>query len=144
KEINVRSENGMVAAKGLQADRVSVATINGLIQMETIQSEATEVVSENGKVTLNDITGDIVSRTTNGMISYETEKLEQNIDFKTVNGLISIQTKTEPTNVTFDVFVELGQVDIFGSERQNTTYGNGDYLIKLTTSLGKVTVQKRI
>lgn len=142
KLINVKSKNGMITAGNIEAEELSVKTVNGLVWLESIQSNITKVLTENGMINLSYIKGDIKSETKNGKISYEAENIDQNIDFKTVNGLISIQTEDEPTNVTFDISVELGKVDLFGSNSQNAVYGEGEHLIKLTTSLGKVTVYK--
>lgn len=142
KRINIKSKNGMITAKDLEAEDIVVETINGLVKLESIKSHKTKITTENGLVNLNQMSGDIVSQTTNGKISYKATHIDQNIDFKTVNGLISIETENEPTNVTFDVAVELGQVDIFGSNEQNVVYGAGENAIKLTTSLGKITVKE--
>lgn len=141
KRVNVNSSNGIIIAKDLQAEDVSIKTINGLIKLESIDSGTTTVINENGKIHLQHISGDLKGETTNGMITYNADNIDQNINFKTVNGLISIDTDEQPTNVTFDLFVELGQIDVFGSKENNIVFGDGENTIKLTTELGKVTVK---
>lgn len=139
--VTVKSDNGMITAKGIDVDDLSINTVNGIVTLDSIHSQHTNIATENGKISLKNITGDLKSESTNGMISYETDHMDQNIEFKTVNGLISIESAKRPTNATFDLSVELGKVDVYGSNDSHIVFGEGENKIKLTTSIGKVKVK---
>lgn len=139
-QINVNSKNGMITAEGLNANDIIIKMISSLVRLDSIDAEETNGATDNGLIELSTMTGDIVSKSTNGVISYDAENIDQNINFKTVNGFITIETMKKPTNVTFDLSVDLSHIDIFGSSEKHLVYGEGENMIKLSTSLGQVTV----
>ena len=52
-----------------------------------------------------------------------------------------ITTKKDPENVMINVETDNGKINVFGKSNPSTVFGNGDYIIKLTSDNGDITVQ---
>ncbi|WP_179151918.1 DUF4097 family beta strand repeat-containing protein [Oceanobacillus senegalensis] len=138
--LEVTTDNGMIDASKLDTVDMKVETNNGKIALKHIYSSYIDAKADNGEIRMEDVEGEISSKTDNGQISLLTDSLDRPIEMKTDNGAIHILTTTEPTNVTFDIKVDNGKVQIFDESVYDTVIGDGDNLIKLTTDNGKITV----
>lgn len=134
------TDNGRIQAGNMQVGDVKMKSSNGKIELSQVEASRIKTETDNGKVIFDDVAGELVGKTSNGKISVLTDNLDRPIEFETDNGSIKIETKKRPENVEFDVNVDNGKVDILGEFKGSTVIGNGDNLIKLTTSNGKITV----
>lgn len=141
-DVDIKADNGRIELENIDSQTVTAQSSNGRIVMGNINSAAIHANSSNGRIVLEHIEGDIFGTTNNGSIELVTTDLDRSIDLETDNGKIDIQTEQEPTNVTFDVRVDNGKVNMFGSSNWDTVLGNGDHLIKLRTNNGSITVKK--
>lgn len=142
KEIYAKTDNGSIKLKDMESSKVTAKADNGTINLNNVVADMVTTKADNGKIILDHVDGKLSSHTNNGSISLITRSLDRPIDFETDNGKIKIQTEKEPTNAIFDINVDNGKVTIFGESNWDTVIGNGDYLIKLTTKNGKITVTK--
>ncbi|WP_339165212.1 DUF4097 family beta strand repeat-containing protein [Siminovitchia sp. FSL W7-1587] len=140
--IAVEVVNGLIQASGLHVKSGTVRTVNGKIDLKDIQSSSMKASSENGSIHMNEVTGELKGRITNGNISLLSNNLERSIDFASINGQIRIETDQEPNNVSFDVSITNGDAEIFGRTAKDVKFGNGEHLIKLKTINGKVNVNE--
>lgn len=140
--IQVESDNGRISVESLKAKMVMLETDNGQIQLRNIETENVLVETDNGSIILEKVEGKIKGSSDNGRISMTTKNLDQPIDLETDNGSIEIITDTEPTNATIETKTDNGKVTIFGVDNTRAIYGKGEYLIKLQTDNGRITITK--
>lgn len=141
--VKVETKNGGINVADTEATTISLDTKNGRIELSDVTAHTIDARSSNGRMVLDRVTGNITGKTSNGRISLTTDHLDQAISLTTSNGQINIVTNKEPTNTVIDVKTSNGKVDVFGHSNTYTTYGHGDHLIKLKTSNGRVSVNKR-
>lgn len=139
--IHAESDNGRIQGEGFKAKDVKVTTDNGLIELQYLVSDRILVEADNGKISLEGVEGDIQAETDNGAISLVTDNLDRNITLTTDVGMIDITTSTQPTNAEIIARVDLGNVNIFGHSNSHTTFGEGEYQVRLTTDIGKIKVK---
>ncbi len=138
--LTVKSDNGRIEANKIDVTVFKGYTSNGRIDLKQVQASETNLETDNGKILLNDVTGAIIAKTDNGAISLLSDDLNSPIELESDNGSITIETKNKPKNALFDAKTDNGRIDILGGDGRNTTFGNGDNLIKLTTDNGRITV----
>lgn len=141
KEIITEIDNGRIVVKNMQASVVSLESNNGRIDLTDIAAENIYVQTDNGKIALHNVEGSINAETDNGQISLITNNLDQAITLATNNGLISIQAEQEPKNATIHAKTDNGRISIFGKSAEQTTFGNGENMINLSTDNGMITVK---
>lgn len=141
--VQVESDNAKIEVEEVIADKVVMETDNGEINLIDVIGSTVTAEADNGKINLEHVKGKVIGKTDNGKISLITETLDQDIDLKTDNGIIEVWTENEPTNNTFDIKTDNGPISVFGSSQYDTVVGDGEYVIKLKTDNGKVTVDKR-
>lgn len=159
-EVMIDSDNGSIIAESIQSETVTVSTGNGYTELENVTGSTVDVESNNGKINLIDVVarattvatdngkiifehvdGNIVGYTSNGAITLDTADIDRNIDLKTSNGKIQVNSKNKPTNTIIDVQVGNGKARVFGESNWDTVIGDGDHLVKLTTSNGGITIE---
>ncbi|MFJ8064500.1 DUF4097 family beta strand repeat-containing protein [Psychrobacillus sp. NPDC096426] len=140
-EIKTEIDNGRIIVKNMQATSVNLESNNGEIELTDIASENVYVQTDNGKISLRHVEGSINAETDNGQISLLTNNLDRAISLETNNGLINIQAEQEPTNATIHAKTDNGRISIFGKSSEQTTFGNGENMIKLSTDNGMITVK---
>lgn len=139
--IKIKSDNGTIVMADIAVEKLNAKTSNGTIELSEIDANITDFKTSNGKVILTNIKGDISGKTSNGSITYNAENILQAIDLHTSNGKIKINTETELTNNTLDLRTDFGKIRVFDSPDWDTNFGNGDYLIKLRTDNGGITIK---
>lgn len=139
--ITTEIDNGRIIVKNMKAKIVNLESNNGQIDLTEIAAENTHVKTDNGKVSFRHVEGSINAETDNGQISLITNNLDRAISLKTDNGLISIQADQEPTNATIHAKTDNGRISIFGKSAEQTTFGKGENMIKLSTDNGMITVK---
>ena len=129
-EINVDGTNGKVNLKEFNND-VKVELTNGNLNVENIYGKL-KMELTNGNISAKlDSTKSLDFETTNGNIKLEVgEKFSGNFTAKTVNGKISRK------NVTFESTDE-------EKKEFKGTLGKGDATVKLETTNGKITIEKK-
>lgn len=142
KMIKAVNDNGKIQVENMNAEELVLDTNNGNIELKNIEASSVNVESDNGKIILDQVNGKIRGETDNGAISFVTNNLDRPIELITDNGRIEIQTETEPTNATIDAKTDNGRIEIFGDQKKQATFGNGEHLIKLRTDNGRITVTK--
>jgi DUF4097 and DUF4098 domain-containing protein YvlB len=140
--LEVDNDNGYVQLEDLTIAKINAETDNGRVEMKNVISSQVEAKTDNGRIILEQVSGEIQGKTSNGRISIVTEDLDRPMKLETNNGRIEIETEKEPTNVTFNVDVDNGRVDILNKYSGNAVIGNGDNLIELKTDNGRITVTK--
>ncbi|WP_188455139.1 DUF4097 family beta strand repeat-containing protein [Virgibacillus oceani] len=140
--LQVDIDNGSAHAEQLNIKEIHAETNNGHIELEDIMAHYVNVASDNGKLSLRNVEGEIEGETDNGEISLVTKNLDRPIELECDNGRITIQTDREPTNATFNVHVDNGDINIFDKYSGNAVFGNGEYVIKLETNNGEISVTK--
>ena len=78
---------------------VNLRTVNGQIRVSGIQG-AIDATSVNDTITLEDATGPIRARATNGSIRAEIGLLSEDAEFSTTNGLIGVEVRHGSAPVT--------------------------------------------
>ncbi|MGV3487459.1 MAG: DUF4097 family beta strand repeat-containing protein [Tuberibacillus sp.] len=142
KSIVVENNNGKVQLENLRSTNVTASNDNGFIELRNIDSKSVNVDTDNGKVSMDHVTGDISSDTSNGEIVLSLNDLDRSLDLSTDNGRILVKTKKDPTNVRFDAHVDNGSINILDKYNGDAVIGNGKHLIKLSTSNGSIKVEK--
>lgn len=142
KSINVKSNNGKIVVKDIEADDVAVDTDNGKIELQQVNTASIYAETNNGQISLNEVEGDLVGRTNNGGIYLKTTHIDRPIDLQTDNGRIEIKTEKEPKNVVYDVKTGNGKVTIFENSNWDTMIGNGEHLVKLRTANGRISISQ--
>ena len=117
-------------------------TDNGRIELNQIEASKIHVKSDNGRIDIQQVNGEIIGKTDNGGITLLTDHLDQSIDLSTDNGRIEIQTLNEPTNATIDADTDNGKIILFGKEKKQMTFGDGEHTIKLKSDNGRITITK--
>lgn len=143
KETTITVDNGQINAKASDTDQLDVITSNGKVELSDVKAKDVHTETDNGKISLTNVHGHLTGKTSNGSITLKTNELERMIDLYTDNGRILIETATKPANARFEVSVDNGKVNIFDEFDGSTMFGEGDNLIKLTTSNGKITVTEK-
>ena len=142
KELTTQTENGQIIVNGLQFEKVDIQSNNGKIVLEDLESKEVNVHTDNGKIDFHHVTGDIEAKSDNGQISMVTDNLDRSLLFETDNGLINIRTSSEPKNATIQADVDNGRIDIFGSSNEETVFGNGKNMIKISTDNGVISIKQ--
>lgn len=140
-KMTIKTDNGIVALKNITSDEVEVRSNNGLIKLHDLITKNVTTETENGLIELENVEGNITSKTNNGKIDLLTANLDQMIDLKTTNGAIKVVTEKGPTNATIDANVENGKVTILGGNNAHSVFGDGENQITLTTKNGMITVK---
>lgn len=140
-KINVETNNGSINISKLETKDIHTETDNGEVFIKDVKSNSMYVQSDNGKLFFENIEGKIYGESDNGDISLNTHILIEPIEFQTDNGSITITTKKDPENVMINVETDNGKINVFGKSNPSTVFGNGDYIIKLTSDNGDITVQ---
>lgn len=136
-------DNGKINAENLQIDDgINVKSNNGTIELKHVAASLINTETDNGKIMLDEVEGEIIGKTNNGRILLSVKDLDRSIELESDNGSIKIVAEKEPVNARFEVKVDNGKVNLFDKYNGSTIIGNGDNLIKLTTSNGKVSVTK--
>ncbi|MCU9613429.1 DUF4097 domain-containing protein [Caldibacillus lycopersici] len=139
-DFHLETDNGRIDLTEIQAQQITAVSDNGRIDMKDSVANTIHVATKNGKLTLDDVAGELEGITNNGSITLFTKELNRNLDLKTDNGRISIKTEKEPTNAEFQIDVDNGKVNILDKYQGNTVIGNGEYLIKLSSDNGSISV----
>ena len=139
--IMAETENGAVAIDNITAISITGESTNGSVHLKRLAAEEITAETENGKINFEAVAGELRGKTTNGRIEFETERINQPIDFETVNGKIIIRTDEKPKNAEVHAEVVNGSISIFGEKNRHTVFGNGENKIELTTVNGGITVE---
>ncbi|WP_018661690.1 DUF4097 family beta strand repeat-containing protein [Heyndrickxia acidiproducens] len=143
KDINVKTDNGKIEFDNVKGTTITTQTDNGLSNLKNVKASFVKANSDNGRIALENVEGRIFAKANNGRISLVTHQLDQPIKFETDNGRINIQTKKKPTNAIINASTENGRVELFDRSNRNAVFGNGEHLIKLTASNGRITVENK-
>ena len=141
KDINAKISNGYMDISNIKSPQLTVEADNGRLNIAHVEAEAVHSKTDNGKITMKDVSGNIIGKTNNGIISLITHDLERGLELETDNGIINIETDEKPKNVRFEVNVDNGKVNILDEFKGSTVIGNGDNLIKLTAHNGSINVK---
>lgn len=139
-EIQLNTDNGNIQLNSVQSETVRLETNNGKVEMSDIVAKLLKIDSYNGKIKMKDIEGEIVGATSNGKISLQTNYLEQPIDLQSDNGKIEIESRNKPKHAILDLKTHNGKVTVFGESDWDTKIGNGENIIKITTTNGNITI----
>ena len=138
--LKVKTTNGKVRIENLTGDIISAESTNGKMSFENLHTQTATFQSVNGKINTVNITGELKAEVTNGTINVETKSLDQPVDLESVNGKINVRVEEEPDNAEIIVEVVNGKADIFGSDSEHRTFGDGENVVKIQTVNGKVFV----
>lgn len=139
--LKVESDNGRISLDTIQAKYVEAKTDNGRVELEAVEAEEVFAESDNGRIDLKCVKGDIRSTTDNGRITLQTTHLNQNIDLKTDNGSILVESENEPTNTSIHAKTSHGKIQVFDQQNAHTIFGEGEYVIRLKSDNGRITVK---
>lgn len=139
-DIQLISQNGRISADQLQSDHMLLQTNNGKIEAAEMESQIIEVNSDNGRINLDDIEAEIMAETNNGKISLDATHVNHPINMHSDNGKIEMKTDNKPDNVIYDLKTKNGNITVFGEKDWDTKVGSGDYLLKLSTHHGNITI----
>lgn len=137
----VTNKNGTIDVQEISVRDLSLETNNGKTTIKGTSGRTIDVKTNNGVIQLTNVTGEVTGRTHNGMITLETEHLDRTIDLEAHNGKITIQTEKKPTNTTFDLSIGNGKIDVFGQSTWDDVVGSGDYLVKVSSNNGMITIK---
>jgi DUF4097 and DUF4098 domain-containing protein YvlB len=138
--LTAETDNGRIEIDKVQADHIRTKTDNGRIEIRHVDAESVSAESDNGRIVLEHVEGKIVGITDNGRITFQTDSLDRNLDFRTDNGSIAIQSSYAPTNVSIHAKTGHGRVDVFGERNSRTVIGSGENVIRLKSDNGRITV----
>ncbi|RNC99776.1 hypothetical protein EC501_06595 [Lysinibacillus halotolerans] len=135
------TDNGNIEAKKMEVEDFIGEADNGDMVLEEITSKVITTELNNGDIIIKNSIGTIEGESDNGDISIYTNVLEEAMELKTDNGSINIETKKEPSNLFIDVKTDHGKVSVFGKDNKETTFGNGNTVVELTSDNGDITVK---
>lgn len=139
--IQVTSDNGKIEMNEIGTEALFVETYNGVIQAKDIDTDTANVYTHNGVITMEHVHGEVVGKTSNGVIKFITDHLDQSIELRTDNGKIDVQSDKKPTNAILDLQTGNGVIHYFGEKTWDNVIGDGDHTIRLTSGNGKITVK---
>ena len=156
-ELDLETKNGRIDAKVIQANQMQLATCNGSIEIERGSgnvsarttnggikvkqlSGALTARTTNGKIAMHDVSNDIIADTTNGKIEFENQTIAQQVELSTTNSKIEIKLRQKPADARFELSTTNGKTWLFGNERNFDKYGEGEHLVDLSTTNGKIEV----
>lgn len=141
--LKIQGDNGSISMENVTINNIQAEIDNGRIELTNIISESVHTKTDNGQITLNHVEGELKGESSNGHLTLITQNIDRNINFETDNGSITIETEEEPTNVQFTVSVDNGKVNILDKYNGNTTIGNSENTINLSTNNGSIHVTKQ-
>ncbi|MFD1739584.1 DUF4097 family beta strand repeat-containing protein [Bacillus salitolerans] len=141
--LQVDIDNGSLEATQLTINEIRTDLDNGQIKMGDILAKSVTILAANGKVYLDHVEGEIKGKTNNGSLFLTTSHVDRHIEWAMSNGNISIETEKKPTNTILDIKTTNGKATVFGSSNWDTVSGNGDHVIKLTATNGKITIENK-
>ncbi len=136
--IQLAVDNGSILTRGIEADVFDLHTINGQIELDRLAAQQVSANTVNGKLSMQDVEGQIVGSSENGMISLHTSSIDRPIELTSTNGSIAIQSNQEPRNVSFDVHTANGIIDLFGKYDHDSVIGQGEHRVALSTQNGSI------
>ncbi|MBT2570080.1 DUF4097 family beta strand repeat-containing protein [Planococcus sp. ISL-110] len=139
-ELSLEANNGRIEMEAVESDKVDVETANGRIELTNIEADMT-VRASNGRITFTDVSGEVQAKANNGRIDLTTDTLDFPVDFETNNGHIEIQTENEPSNARIEARVDNGNIDMYGQDSSEISFGNGEVLITLVSNNGRIVVE---
>lgn len=142
REIKAKMDNGILEAANLQADIIDLEAENGLVKLKDSEGENVKVKMDNGQISLSKVNADIVAQTDNGRIVTEIADLNHQVDLSADNGTIFVKLLTKPTNAKIEAQTDNGSINILGTKDRVTTFGDGQYLMKLQTDNGRIVVEE--
>lgn len=140
--IHIKNNNGHIHVTDVEGNKIQAETDNGRIELHNIFADVIKADTDNGKIDMKNIEGEIIGKTNNGRISLVTDDLNQSIDLHSDNGRVDIQSKNKPTNAVLDLNTENGRVSVFGKSNWDTVIGEGENIVKVKTSNGRITISK--
>lgn len=139
-ELMLEADNGRITLDAVDSERVEIETDNGQIELKDMEADIS-VRSSNGRILFSDISGKLEAKANNGRIELEADTLDFPVDFDTDNGRIEIRTRNEPANARIEARVDNGNIDVYGRENEETVFGSGEVLIRLSSNNGSITVE---
>ena len=139
-ELMLEADNGRITLDAVDSGRVEIETDNGQIELKDMEADIS-VRSSNGRILFSDISGKLEAKANNGRIELEADTLDFPVDFDTDNGRIEIRTRNEPANARIEARVDNGNIDVYGRENEETVFGSGEVLIRLSSNNGSITVE---
>lgn len=140
--IQITTDNGIIESENIIASKIIIKTSNGIINLKNIVSDNLNLKSFNGIINFSgEVNKELIGETSNGKIDFNLKTMDIPINLESSNGSITIKSSKEPNNVTFDVNVNNGTTNIFSKYEDNDVIGQGENLIKLKTSNGKITIK---
>jgi len=141
--LELKSSNGTIKLNDAITKSMKVETYNGSVKLKNIEAESSWLKSSNGRIVLDYVTGQLTGETYNGSITAIVKDMDVPMDLKSNNGSVSIETESEPTNVRFTVSAHNGSTNILDKYSNNSTIGNGDNEIQLSTYNGSIKVKQK-
>ncbi|SFC90636.1 Putative adhesin [Bacillus sp. OV322] len=142
RSLTVHNDNGLIKAKDMKTDSLTLIVNNGYVDLKNIQSKHSSISADNGRMFLDKVTGDVKAAANNGEIKMIASDLERNITLDCDNGKVSIKTEKEPRNAAFHVRADNGKINILDKYQHDAVLGSGKYKIRLTTNNGSIEVKR--
>jgi len=141
--IKIDSSNTLIKGENISSKEIEIETSNGIINLKNIESDILDLSSSNGKITISGkVNKEIIGETSNGGFDFDLKSIDLPINLEASNGSISMKVENLPTNVTFDTDTSNGNINLFDKYPDNSVIGEGENLVKLHTSNGKITISK--
>lgn len=143
--LELKTGSGKIYLQDSYMENVEVSSSSGRIDLQRLHADAVRTIVSSGNIKLTDVHGALKGRASSGNI---TLNLEDNttVDLSTGSGNIYVEFKEYELNTAFDIQTSSGNIvtniPMQIEDRQKGSLrgkaGEGDHLIRLRTTSGKV------
>ena len=155
-------KNDVVVTVPKRLEGMKLDLSNGSIDLNNIEAEEANVYSDVGELTINnskynklkassDVASILLEKTMYNQGEFETDTGQLTIEDMPIDKPTNIDTDTgdivldygklQPKNTIIDFSSDIGNLNIENSKLKNKKIGNGEYLIKIVTDTGDVTIK---
>lgn len=139
-DITLSNSVGDIKIDDIEGTNLTVKTSTGDIKATKLTAKDIELTSTVGDVKVYKTNGDIEVKTSTGDVTVVSKESDKNIEASSSVGDIVITLPKEPKDANVKGKTTLGDVQVFGKENKDISFGNGTYKISGKTSTGDVTI----
>lgn len=141
-ELTVKGEHNDTYISNLTSNSINIVTSGGDISLTDIRSNSIKAESRNGEIYLHNAKGEVELSGNSGSIYVTGENLPKKLKAMMEHGDIEIDLYQEQDfdNMVINAESNLGDVEIFGEERNNFSKGKNGTQFDLKTNTGDIAV----
>lgn len=138
--VKATSMNGRVIIEDCNITSGVATSMNGRVICSNTTSSELKLSSANGRVVLEEVTGGIHAKSSNGTIDATLSKVTNDSKFATSNGSIKVKSKLPLENVNIVAKLANGKPSIYGEKTNKLVAAENDPTLTLSNSNGSIKV----